>query len=146
MSEIISLQLTDEQIARLDRAAQKAGQTRAEMAATLLEEAFRLSEFPFVQFRDWGAGREAFVAGTRLRIWRIALLAREVDDPVAWMVKHWNLRQTEAETALAYAAAFPEEMEAAERANDVSLDELKRKLPNLEVFAVDLTAADASAS
>jgi hypothetical protein len=74
------------------------------------------------------------------------MLAREVDDPVAWMVKHWNLRKTEAETALAYAAAFPEEMEAAEEANDISLDELKRRLPNLEVFTVDLTAADAPAS
>ena len=45
--------------------------------------------------------------------------------------------ETEVKGRVAYAEAFPDEMEAAERANDVSLEELKRKLPNLEVFTVD---------
>jgi hypothetical protein len=145
MSEIVSLELTDEQIARLDRAAQRARKTRTEMAATLPEEALRLSTFPFIEPKDPAVRREAFVAGTRLRIWRIAMLAREIDNAVAWMVEHWNLREAEAKAALAYAAAFPEEMEAAIGANDVSLEELKRILPNLEVITVDLTAADAPA-
>ena len=142
----ISVKLNDEQIARLDHAAQQAGQTRAEMAATLLEEAFRLAEFPFVQFRDWGAGREAFLVGTRLRIWWVARLVRELGGDTTYVAKNWDLRETEVKGAVAYAEAFPDEMEAAERANDVSIEELKRKLPNLEVFTVDLTAADAPAS
>jgi len=146
MSEQIGVTLTDEQIARLDRAAQKAAQWRSEMAATLLEEAFRVAEFPFIQFRDWGAGREAFLAGTRLRIWWVARLMRELDGDVAYVAENWNLCKTEVECAVKYAEAFPEEMKAAEKANNVSLEELKRKLPNLEVFTVGLTAADASAS
>src|SRR4051812_24486216 len=94
-SKAISMGLTDEQIVRLDRAAQKARMTREEMAATLLEEAFRLAEFPFVQFRDWGARREAFLVGTRLRIWWVAQLVRDLGGDIAYVAKHWNLRETE---------------------------------------------------
>jgi hypothetical protein len=145
-SKAISVRLKDRQIEQLDRLAQREGRTRAETAATLLEEAFRLAEFPFVQFRDWGAGREAFLVGTRLRIWWVARLVRELGGDTAYVAENWNLRETEVKGAVAYAEAFPDEMEAAERANDVSLEDLKRKLPNLEVFTVDLTAADAPAS
>ena len=145
MSEIISLQLTDEQIARLDRAAQKAGQTRAEMAATLLEEAFRLSEFPFVEFRDWGAGREAFLAGTRLRIWWVAQLVRDLGGDTAYVAKNWNLREVEVEAAVKYADAFSDEIEAVIADNRRRADELERKLSKSKGKTVDLTA-DAPAS
>ena len=113
------------------------------MAERLLEEALRLADFPFVQFRDWGAGREVFIAGTRLRVWWVVTLVRDYDGDVARAAEHLNLRKTEIQGALDYAAAFPEEIEAAIKENDISFEELKQKLPNLRVITVDLSAVDA---
>ena len=139
-SKAISVRLNDEQIARLGRAAQKAGRhgRRWPQRSSRKRSGSRV---PLRQFRDWGAG-----AGVPRGHPTEDLVGRTIGTRLggdAYVAKNWNLRDR-GERAVAYAEAFPDEMEAAERANDVSLEELKRKLPNLECF-VDLTAADAPA-
>jgi uncharacterized protein (DUF433 family) len=145
MSKAIGVRLTDRQIEQLDRIARREGRSKAEMATMLLERVLRLAEFPHVVLRDFGAGPEAFVSGTRLTVWRIAILARDVQEDPAWIAGHLNVPESAIKDALNYADAFPDEIEAAIAENDRAFDELKRKLPNLEVFTVDLTATDAPA-
>jgi uncharacterized protein (DUF433 family) len=115
------------------------------MASALLERVLRLSELPHVVLRDFGAGPEAFISGTRLRVWRIAVLAREVDRDTAWIAEYLDVPERAINDALTYADAFPDEIEAAIAANDRAFEELPRRLPNLQVFTVDLTTADAPA-
>jgi hypothetical protein len=149
MSTELTLRLTDEQVRRLDREIGRSDcskrLSRSEMAERLLEEALRLADFPFVQFRDWGAGREVFLAGTRLRVWWVVTLVRDYDGDVTKAAEHLNVRKTEIQGALDYAAAFPDEIQAAIKQRDRDWDDLPRKLPNLRGITVDLTPADAPA-
>ena len=144
-SKAISVRLTDEQIARLDRAATKAKLSRAEMAAQLLETAIRLTEFPYIEFKDFGAGLEAFVTGTRLRVWWVELLARDYDFDVPKIASHYNLPESTIRAVLAYTAAFHDEIE-----DDIAeyyrrSDELQREIVSQESRAAGL-AVDAPAS
>jgi uncharacterized protein (DUF433 family) len=144
-SKVVNLRLKDHHVMRLDHLAQREGRTKAEMAAMLLERLLRLSEFPHVVIRDLGAGPEAFISGTRLRVWRIAVLAREVDWNTAWIAEYLDVPEPSIKDAVNYAEAFPEEIEAAIAENDRAFEELPRLIPNLEVFAVDLSTSDAPA-
>jgi uncharacterized protein (DUF433 family) len=144
-SKVVSLRLNDEQIEQLDRLARREGRSKAEMGAMLLERVLRLGEFPHVVLRDFGAGPEAFISGTRLRVWRIAFLARDVQGNTAWIAEHLDVPESAIKDALKYAEAFPDEIEAAIAENDRAFDELPSTLPNVKVITVDLTAADAPA-
>lgn len=145
MSETISLELTDEQITRLDRAATRAKHSRVEMAAHLLEMAIRLTEFPYVEFKDFGAGVEAFVTGTRLRVWWVELLARDYDFDVPRIATHYNLPESTVRAVLAYTAAFRDEIEADIAEYHRRSDELQRDISGEEARAAGL-AVDAPAS
>src|SRR5438094_386053 len=85
MTEIVSLRLKDEQVARLQRAARQLGKTPTEVATLLLEESLRQREFAFIEFRDSTVGRQAFLQGTRLPIWQLAWLLRDYDGDQARM-------------------------------------------------------------
>lgn len=144
MSTELSLHLTDEQVVRLDRAAHKVTRSRTEAAEHLLEIALRQSEFPYVEFRDFGVGLEPFLRGTRLRICRIVTLADDYVGDVAKVAEHLDVTEREIKAALDYAAAFPDDIATDIAANDKGFEELKRILPNLEIFTVDVKA-DATA-
>jgi uncharacterized protein (DUF433 family) len=145
VSKVVSLRLKDQQVRQLDRLAQREGRTKAEMAAVLLERLLRLTEFPHVVLRDFGSGPEAFISGTRLRVWRIAVLAQEVEGNTAWIAEYLNVSERAIKDALKYADAFPEDIEVAIAENDRAFKDLPRRIPDLEVFTVDLTTADAPA-
>lgn len=144
-STVVSLRLKDRQIEQLARLAQREGRTRAETAEQLLEIALRISEFPYVEFKDFGAGLEAFVTGTRLRVWWVALLLREFEGDIARVAEHYNLPETTIKAIQNYTDAFPEEIEAAVQEHYRAFDELPSRIPGLKIITVDLTAADAPA-
>ena len=143
MSTELTLKLTDDQVRRLDRQAQKNKLTRPDVATYFLELALRAAEFPDVEFRDFGAGFEAFVRGTRLRVWWVTTLVRDYDGDVSKAAEHINVLEPVIRGALAYASAFPDEVAAAIEQHDRDWKDLPAKLPNLRVFRVDLAAADA---
>jgi hypothetical protein len=143
MSKVVSMRLKDEQIAQLDRLARRERRTRSEMAALLLDETLRVSQFAFIEFKDTAAGREAFIKGTRLKVWQVVSLVRDFDGDVAKAAAHLEKPEIWFKAAMNYAEAFPEEIEAAIADNHPSFEELKRLLPNLEVFTVDLTTESA---
>jgi uncharacterized protein (DUF433 family) len=140
MSTHITLELTDDQIQRLDRATRNESLPRTEAAARLLELAIRQAEFPSIQFKDFGVGLEPFIVGTRLRVCRIVSLARDYEGDITSVAKHVNIPEHQIESALAYASAFPEEVERDLARNEMSFDELKRILPDLELNNVKVRA------
>ena len=151
MSTVVSLRLKDKQLEALRRAARRLGRSPSETAVVLLEEALRQREFTFIQFRDSPVGRQAYLQGTRLAVWQVASLAQEyggdaenrtADFPrVDKVAQHLGLPSAGIRAALHYAAAYPEEIEAAIADSACTLAELQRLIPNLEIVEVDAPPA-----
>lgn len=133
-SKVLSMRLREEQMARLQRVARRLGRTPSETAALLLEESLREAEFAYIQFRDSAVGRQAYIQGTRLPVWHVVSINRGYGGDVEKTAKHLVWLPIYVEAALNYAAAFPEEIEAAIKDNDKGYEELKRIVPNLELF------------
>ncbi len=72
-----------------------------------------MREYPGIEFRDTPIGRQAFIAGTRLGIWQLADAARAFDGQPKAIADAFGLAQHEVGVALAYARAFPDEIQAA---------------------------------
>jgi uncharacterized protein (DUF433 family) len=140
VSRVVSLRLRDEQFERLRRAARQLSRTPSETAALLLEESLREREFAFIEFRDTRAGREAFLKGTRLKVWQVAMVARGYEDDLARVAELLGKPVVQIQAALTYAAAYPDEIAAALADNDISETELRRLIPNLRVFEIDASA------
>ncbi len=137
MSQVVSLRLKDAQAKRLERVAARLGRTRSEAAAVLLEEAVRREEFGLIEFRSTTRGREAFLHGTRIKAWQLISLASDMGPDPDALAAHLGIPVELVRAGLAYADAFPDEIQAGLAAQDVSLEDLKRLLPGLEVFTMD---------
>jgi len=141
VSKVMSLRLKDEQVERLQRAARRWGRTPSEIAVLLLEESLRQRDFAFIEFRDSAVGRQAYLQGTRLPVWQVAWLVRDYGGDVAKTADHLNLPVVQVAAAMRYAAAYPDEIEAAIVDNTHAVANLADQLPNLEVFDVDAFAS-----
>jgi uncharacterized protein (DUF433 family) len=138
MSQVVSLRLRDAQAKRLERVAARLGRTRSQAAAVLLEEAVRREEFGLIEFRSTTTrGREAFLHGTRIKAWQLISLAGDMGPDPDALAAHLGIPVELVRAGLAYADAFPDEIQAGLAAQDVSLEDLKRLLPGLEVFTID---------
>jgi uncharacterized protein (DUF433 family) len=88
-----------------------------------------------IDFRDTPGGRVACVQGTRLQVWWIARLARQFKADPQKVADHLDLPLAQVKAALNYAEAFPEEIATAiGDAEALTVEDLKRQLPHLEVF------------
>ncbi len=141
MSKVISLRLRDEQVERLQRAARRLGRSPSEAAALLLEEALRQRDFAFVEFRDSPVGRQAYLQGTRLAIWQLVWVTRDFGADAAKAASHLDLPAVQVAAALRYAAAYPDEIEAAIADSACAAADLERLIPALETVEVDAPPA-----
>ncbi len=137
MSKVISLRLKESQVESLARAARRMNRTPSETAAILLSEALLQRDFPFIEFRDSPVGRQAYLQGTRLAIWQIVSIARDYNGDLAKTAEHLNRPQAQIAAAMKYAAAFPEEIDAAIRDNEWAAANIEQIVPNVEVVKVD---------
>ena len=122
---------------RLQRAARRMGRTPSETAAILIDEATRQLEFANIEFRDSIVGRQAYVRGSRVAVWQVAMLARDFDGVPGDVAKHleWNVDRVK--SALAYAAAFPDEIHhAIEDNRRYDFQEVSRQLPTAEKLII----------
>ncbi len=72
-----------------------------------------MREYFGIEFRDTPIGRQAFIAGTRLGIWQLADAVRAFEGQPGAIADAFGLAQHEVGVALAYARAFPDEIQAA---------------------------------
>lgn len=141
MSHVVSLRLRDEQMERMRRIARRMNRTVSEASALLLEEALRMAEFAFIQFRDSTVGRQAYIQGSSLAVWEVVSLVRAYGGDVAATAKHLSWPDAKVRAALTYAATYPDEIEHAIQDNNaVGYDEIARMLPNAQLYTLETAA------
>lgn len=139
MSRELRLRLEDGQMERLSRLARRLDRTPGEMAACLVEEALRMGEFPYIEFRDSPLGRQAYIKGHRLTVWMLVWLARAYDYDPARTAEHLRWPIWLVEAGFVYYRAFTAEIDPAIAEQDASnLDTLRQLLPNIQVFTANL--------
>jgi uncharacterized protein (DUF433 family) len=132
---VLSLRLPTERAESLKRRARRMDRSASELAARLIDEGLRREDFNMIDFRDSPTGRQAFVQGTRIQVWRAVTLVREYDGDIGKTAEYLNWPESKVKAALNYAEAFPQEIDDAiadDRAYD--FEQLKRLIPSLELL------------
>jgi hypothetical protein len=130
------LELRSDQLAGLKTMAHELNLTPEAAAATLIEEGLRMREFPGIQFWDTDSGRQPYVAGFRMPLWHVAMVAREFGDDLPGIVEHLSIPRAAVEKALSYICAFSDEIDAAIADIEAAGDQLAATLPPEQVVAV----------
>jgi len=134
-SIVVSMRLPAESGRRLKRMASRHGWTASDASARLVEEGLRRAEFAFIDFRDSTAGRQAYVQGSTLAVWEVALLLRAYKHDTAAVARHLGWPEAKVRAATHYAEAFSAEIGEALADNDaVDLKALRRMLPQADKF------------
>ena len=134
-SMVVSMRLPEESGRRLKRMANRHGWTASDASARLVEEGLRRSEFAMIDFRDSPAGRQAYIQGSSLAIWEVAMVVRSHRGSVPAAARHLNWTELMVRAALHYAEAYPDEMEEALAENgEMDFSALKRMLPQAVEF------------
>lgn len=141
MSQIVKLRLESHQMERLSRLAHATGRTPAETGALLVEEGLRRAEFPAIDFRDSTIGRQAYVRGSSLAVWEVVWVARGYQMDTGQTAAHLGWPEDRVRAALAYAAAFPEDIAPTLAKQDAqSFETLSNVLPQTQRFEIDESA------
>jgi hypothetical protein len=111
-----SARLDSSLLARLRRLSARERIPVSQLVERFLEEAMRAEELPGIVFRSGPAGRRAGVLGGP-DVWEIvrdvqAAASAGVADPVRHVLATTDLGEEQVRLALAYHAAFPDEVEA----------------------------------
>ena len=96
--------------ALLSRQAKRRQLEVSTLSSLYLREKALEEEFPGVGFRDSAGGREAYLLGHRIAVWEVADLYREAKT-IARAAAHFRWTPALVRCALAYAKAFPKEIE-----------------------------------
>lgn len=119
-TEPVSLRLTEAEKKDLAAAASLTGDTPGSLAGSFVREGVRRERFPAVDFRDGVPGRVAYLAGTRWPVWMIADLVNDLGGDMESASKRVRKPAALLKMALRYAAAYPEEISAAQSLADAT--------------------------
>ncbi len=109
-----------------------------ELAARMVIESGRRADFAWLDFRETPVGRMAYLQGTRLQVWWLARLARQLDGQAGKVAEHLELPLAQVKAALNYAEAFPEEIETAIADYEATtITDIEQQVPALEIFSAD---------
>jgi len=133
----LNLQLTDAQMAWLEREAQRLGASSMDIVASRIEEARREDEFPWVEFREAYQGRDAFLRGTRLKIWLLINHVRANNGNVAKTASELEVPEVAVANAVEYAATYVAEIDAAIAENRAAADALRAEMAAASAIPVN---------
>jgi hypothetical protein len=114
MSVNVSVRLDDRLAERLRLRARAAGESLSDRLRRYAEEGARRDEHPLVTFRDGPTGRRAGLVGGP-DVWEVAMWIDDLGsskDPPAKLAADGIVTRPQIDAALAYRAAYPEEIEA----------------------------------
>jgi len=118
----------DRKMARLEAANRR---PRAELAREWTQERIDLEDFPCLEFRSASTGRYAVIRGTRLAVWQLASLARDLGWG-AKLARHLRILPEAVASAEAYYRRHREEIDTLIAGNDAeTFEDLKRLFPKL---------------
>jgi uncharacterized protein (DUF433 family) len=109
-SSIMTLRLPAGVRRGVERLAAQLGHKPAQIGARLIDEGLRRRDFPQVDLRETAAGRVAYVLGTRLAIYWVVQRIRAGMSAEEFAAQY-DLLPGRVNAALAYAEAFPEEID-----------------------------------
>jgi uncharacterized protein (DUF433 family) len=106
------LRIPEEARSEIEATARRSRRTFSSVANEMLVEAARMRRIPGIVFADGGAGRRAKIAGTGLNVFTVVGQYREMGEDWERLREayHW-LSELQLRAALAYAQAFPEEID-----------------------------------
>lgn len=107
----MSLRVAEAAAVELDRAADRRGVSRNELAERYLIEGVAQDEFPQIAFRDGALGRRAILLGTRLDVWQVIETVRNHGKSVEQAAGYLDLPAERVRVAVRYAAAHRDEVE-----------------------------------
>lgn len=122
----MSVRLSPEARERLQREATRAGEPAASLAERLIDEGLRQRRHPLIRFVDGPTGRRArLVRGPDVweLVWFVQRSAATGEDKVAHAAEWFRIPAADVEAALAYYAAFMDEIDERIRANDDAVAE-----------------------
>jgi uncharacterized protein (DUF433 family) len=108
---VMTLRLPEEVGQGLVRLAARFGHKPAQIGARLVEEGLRHRDFPLIELRETTAGRIAYVKGTRFTVLWVAQAIGE-GLSAEQFAQDFDLSPAQVRAALAYAKAFPKEIDA----------------------------------
>jgi uncharacterized protein (DUF433 family) len=150
MSKVMSIRFKDQQVERLGRISRRLGKAPSETVALLVEEALRMAEHPQIDFRDSIAGRHAYVKGSGLAVWEVAMIARHLDWDAEKVADYLNWLPERAQAVLNYVRDYREEIDAELADNDaIDFAALQRMFPHIQRIVVpndddDIPSGEAS--
>lgn len=92
--------------------ARAARTSKSDLVARYVIEKSLETEFPGISFRDSLSGREAYLTGHRVAVWEV-LAVHDDTKSVEKTADHFRWPRVLVKRALAYAAAFPDEISGA---------------------------------
>lgn len=114
MSVNVSVRLDDRLAERLRLRARAAGESLSDRLRRYADEGARRDEHPMITFRDGPTGRRAGLIGGA-DVWEVAMWIDDlgaVENPAAELVAEGLVTRAQVDAALAYRAAYPEEIQA----------------------------------
>lgn len=137
MSQVMSIRFQNDQVVRLGRIARRLGKRPSETVSLLVEEALRTAEYSHIEFRDSPAGRQAYVKGSGLAVWEVAMVARDYGGDAEKVATHLHWPLVRVQAALTYVRDFKDEIDAALADNDAyDFAAVQRLLPQAQRFPV----------
>jgi len=116
--------------------ARRTKRSKSAIVEALTEEAARMRRFPGIGFRGPEGSRDAWVLGTALDVWQIVEAHRDFGS-VERMLAETDLSERQLRLALAYAEAYPDEIEQALAENRRPLEDFRQLYPFVRITEVD---------
>lgn len=116
--------------------ARRTKRSKSAIVEALTEEAARMRRFPGIGFRGPEGSRDAWVLGTALEVWQIVEAHRDFGS-VERMLAETDLSERQLRLALAYAEAYPDEIEQALAENRRPLEDFRQLYPFVRITEVD---------
>lgn len=117
VSEHLTVRVSPRLVQDIATMAKRRGMTPTSLARAYLDEGVRMERFPGIVFIDRAGGRRATLAGRRIDVWQVLETYRAEEGDVAATADDLLLRADQVRIAIAYAADFPDEIEALIQAN-----------------------------
>lgn len=132
-SEPFSIRLDESTLAFVEHEARRTRRSKSAVVEALTEEASRQRRFPGIGFRGDDASRRPWVIGTGLDVWEIVELRLNHDSDEALLDAHPTVDARALRLAVAYYAAYTDEVDTDLQANRPSADDLRASYPFVEL-------------
>lgn len=129
-SKPFTMRLNQETERWIEQEARRTRRSKGAVVGMLTEEGIRMRLFPGIGFKGPDGDRRAWVMGTAFDVWEIIEGYQDFGS-LERLLAESDLDERPARLALAYYEAYPEEIDEAIAANNLTFEEARRILPTL---------------